>query len=226
MEYMLDTANINDIKKYNEFFPITGITSNPSIIKAEGKIEFFNHFKEIRKIIGLDKSLHIQVIAENYEGIMAEAKVILENVDKHVFIKIPVTEEGLKAIRELKLMDVGVTATAIYTKAQGFLAMAAGADFIAPYFNRMENMDIDPREVITAFAEMIDKYEYKTKILAASFKNMGQVNDAFLCGAQTATMAPSILSDAFKMPAIKKAVDDFGSDWKGIFGDVSIIDLV
>lgn len=225
MEYMLDTANVNDIKKYNDFFPITGVTSNPSIIKAEGKIDFFNHFKEIREIIGLDKSLHIQVIAEDYKGIMEEAKVILENVDKYVYIKVPVTEEGLKAIKTLKAQGIGVTATAIYTKAQGFLAMEAGADFIAPYFNRMENMDIDPREVITAFAEMIDKYEYKTKILAASFKNMGQVNDAFLCGAQTATMAASILGDALKMPAIKKAVDDFGSDWKGIFGVKSITDL-
>ncbi|HEY5525475.1 MAG TPA: fructose-6-phosphate aldolase, partial [Clostridium sp.] len=199
---------------------------NPSIIKAEGKIDFFNHFKEIRKIIGLDKSLHIQVIAEDYEGIMSEAKVILQNVDKHVYIKVPVTEEGVKAIRALKALEVGVTATAIYTKAQGFLAMEAGADFIAPYFNRMENMDIDPREVITAFADIIDKYEYKTKILAASFKNMGQVNDAFLCGAQTATMAPAILADALKMPAIKKAVDDFAFDWKGIFGDKSITELV
>jgi len=226
MEYMLDTVNINDIKEYSEYFHITGITSNPSIIKAEGKIDFFNHFKEIRTIIGLDKSLHIQVIAEDYEGIMAEAKVILENVDKHVYIKVPVTQEGVKAIRALKALDVGVTATAIYTKAQGFLAMEAGADFIAPYFNRMENMDIDPREVITAFADIIDRYEYKTKILAASFKNMGQVNDAFLCGAQTATMAPAILGDALKMPAIKKAVDDFSIDWKGIFGDKSITDLV
>jgi TalC/MipB family fructose-6-phosphate aldolase len=226
MEYMLDTANINDIKKYNEFFPITGITSNPSIIKLEGKIDFFNHFKEIREIIGLEKSLHIQVIAEDYKGIMEEANIILENVDKAVYIKIPVTAEGLKAIKALKVQGIGVTATAIYTKAQGFLAMEAGADFIAPYFNRMENMDIDPREVITAFAEMIDKYEYKTKILAASFKNMGQVNDAFLCGAQTATMAVSILNDALKMPAIKKAVDDFSLDWKGIFGDKSITDLV
>ncbi|PRR83894.1 fructose-6-phosphate aldolase [Clostridium vincentii] len=226
MEYMLDTVNIEDIRKYNEYFHITGVTSNPSIIKATGKIDFFNHFKEIRKIIGLDKSLHIQVIAENYEGIMSEAKVILENVDKNVFIKVPVTQEGLKAIRALKKLNIGVTATAIYTKAQGFLAMEAGADFIAPYFNRMENMDIDPREVITAFADIIDRDGYKTKILAASFKNMGQVNDAFLCGAQTATMAPEILETALKMPAIKKAVDDFGIDWKVIFGDKSITELV
>src|SRR5665647_2603449 len=102
MEYMFDTINIEDIKHYSEFFPITGITSNPSIIKLEGKINFFNHFKEIRKVIGMDKSLHIQVIAEDYDGIMAEAAAIIKNVDDKVFIKVPVTEQGLKAIRALK----------------------------------------------------------------------------------------------------------------------------
>ncbi|HEY5560395.1 MAG TPA: fructose-6-phosphate aldolase [Clostridiaceae bacterium] len=226
MEYLFDTANIEDIKHYSEFFPITGVTSNPSIIKQLGKIEFFNHFKEIRRIIGMDKSLHIQVIAKDYEGIMAEAAAILKNVDDKVFIKVPVTEVGLKAIRALKAKGINVTATAIYTKVQGLLAMEAGADFIAPYFNRMENMDINPVEVISTFANMIEKYNYSTKILAASFKNMGQVNTAFECGAHTATVQPALLHDAFKMPAINKAVKDFAEDWEAVFGKgVSIIEL-
>lgn len=225
MEYMFDTANIELIKKYNEIFPTTGVTSNPSIIKKEGKIDFFNHFREIREIIGMDKTLHMQVVAKDCEGMLRDAEAILKNVDEKVCIKIPVTEEGLKAIRILKSRGVSITATAIYTKVQGLLAMEAGADFIAPYFNRMENMDIDPREVIKTFAEMIDKYGYSTKILAASFKNIGQVNDAFACGAQTATLAPELLHDAFKMPAIQKAIDDFESDWKSIYGDISIADM-
>ncbi|BCZ49368.1 transaldolase [Clostridium gelidum] len=172
MEYMFDTANIEAIEEGIKIFPITGVTSNPSIIKKEGKIDFFNHFRKIREIIGSDKTLHIQVVA------------------------------------------------------QGLLAIEAGADFIAPYFNRMENMSIDPRLVIKTFADIIEKYNYPTKILAASFKNIGQVNDSFAFGAQTATMAPEILLDALKMPAIQKAVDDFTTDWKTIYGDVSIVDLV
>ena len=226
MKYMFDTINIEDIKYYNEFYPIIGITSNPSIIKLEGKINYFNHFKEIRKIIGMDKSLHIQVISEDYEGIMAEADAIIKNVDDKVFIKVPVTEQGLKAIRALKARGIGITATAIYTKIQGLLAMEAGADFIAPYYNRMENMDIDPKAVITTFAQMIKKYNYSTQILAASFKNIGQVNTAFECGAQTATVQPALLHAALQMPAIKKAVENFTTDWETIFGKgVSIVDL-
>lgn len=225
MEYLFDTANIEEIKKYGEMFPITGVTSNPSIIKAEGKIDFFRHFKEIRKVIGREKSLHVQVLAQDAQGIIDEAKAILAGVDNDVFIKIPVTPVGLKAMRLLKAEGVGVTATAIYTKMQGFLAMEADADFIAPYYNRMQNMDIDPEEVIAAFAQMIDRYDYPTKILAASFKNMGQVNSAFACGAQAATLQPTLMVDAFRMPAIQKAVDDFTADWEGIFGKVSIAEL-
>lgn len=225
MEYLFDTANIEAIKKYSEIFPITGVTSNPSIIKLEGKIDFFQHFREIRQIIGMDKTLHIQVLAEDAEGMIAEANAILANVDDKVFIKIPTTPQGLKAMRLLKAKGIGITATAIYTKMQGLLAMEAGADFIAPYFNRMQNLDINPCEVITTFAQMIEEYNYSTKILAASFKNMGQVNTAFECGAQTATLSPDLLVDAFKMPSIQKAVDDFAADWEKIFGKVSIADL-
>lgn len=225
MEYLFDTANIAAIKKYSEIFPITGVTSNPSIIKLEGKIDFFQHFREIRQIIGMDKTLHIQVLAEDAEGMIAEANAILANVDDQVFIKIPTTPQGLKAMRLLKAKGVGITATAIYTKMQGLLAMEAGADFIAPYFNRMQNLDINPCEVITTFAQMIAEYHYSTKILAASFKNMGQVNTAFECGAQAATLSPDLLVDAFKMPSIQKAVDDFAADWEKTFGKVSITDL-
>jgi TalC/MipB family fructose-6-phosphate aldolase len=225
MEYMFDTANIKTIKELSEIFPITGITSNPSIIKKEGKIDFFKHFREIREIIGMDKTLHIQVTAQDCAGMLKEAKAILENVDDKVCIKIPVNEEGLKAIRILKSQGVSITATAIYTKAQGLFAMEAGADFIAPYFNRMENMDIDPREVIRTFADIIERYNYPTKILAASFKNIGQVNDSFACGAQTATVSPDILQTGLRMPAIQKAVDDFTTDWEATFGKVSIYEL-
>lgn len=226
MEYLFDTANLEEIRTYQEFIPITGVTSNPSIVKKEGKINFFEHMREIRSLIGMDKTLHIQVTAQDYEGMMKDADAILSKVDDQVYIKVPVTMEGLKVIRALKEQGCRATGTAIYTKMQGFLAMEAGADFIAPYYNRMENMGIDAKNVIGSFAEMIALYGYETKILAASFKNMGQVNEAFLAGAQTATMGISILRDAFAMPSIQKAVDDFGADWSSVFGPLTIAQLV
>ncbi|MGL4695028.1 fructose-6-phosphate aldolase [Enterococcus larvae] len=217
MEFMLDTANLADIKKYAEIIPLAGVTSNPSIVKNEGKIVFFEHMKKIREIIGKDCSLHVQVVAQDFDGMMADARAILANIDQKVYIKVPVNEEGLKVIKALKQEKIHVTATAIYTKFQAYLAIAAGADYIAPYFNRMENLNIDPREAIKEMALEIARTNSSTKILAASFKNVAQVNGALENGAQAATMGTDIISQAFSIPSIQKAVEDFTADWEQIF---------
>lgn len=225
MEFLFDTANLEAIKTCSECYPITGVTSNPSILKAEGKIDFFAHMKKIRELIGMERSLHIQVVAEDCDGILRDAEALFRNVDEQVYVKVPVTEQGLKAMRVLKSRGRGVTATAIYTKIQGFLAIAAGADFIAPYYNRMENLDIDSCDTIAAFRRMIDENGAKTKILAASFKNIAQVNNAFLAGAHTATLSPSLLREAMGAAAIQKAVDDFRADWAAVQGEAAIAEL-
>lgn len=225
MEFLFDSANLEAIKKYSEIFSITGVTSNPSIIKKEGRIDFFKHFCCIREIIGMDRSLHIQVTGGDGDTMTREGRTILEKVDKNVFIKIPTTEEGLKAMRVLKAEGAGITATAIYSKIQGYLAMEAGADFIAPYFNRMENLDISAEDTIACLADQIAAGGYKTKILAASFKNIAQVNAAFAAGAQTATVQPELLHEAFGMAAIGKAIDDFEKDWESVFGNADITKL-
>lgn len=225
MEYLLDTANLNDIETYQSYFPIAGVTSNPSIVKKEGKIDFFSHMKQIRSIIGMEKSLHIQVTASDAEGMLKDAQAILSKVDAKVYIKVPVTLEGIKVIKMLKANQVNVTATAIYTKQQGFLAIKAGADYIAPYYNRMEHNGMDAKETIASLASMIRQYDYQTKILAASFKNAGQIDQAFIAGAQSATMDPQILCDALQLPTILKAVDDFEKDWKATFGEAYLYQL-
>jgi TalC/MipB family fructose-6-phosphate aldolase len=226
MEFLLDTANINDIKKYAEILPLSGVTSNPSIVKNEGKIDFFAHMNEIRSIIGKDKSLHIQVVARDFDGMIKDAETILKKVDKNVYIKVPVNEEGMKVIKELKKRGVNVTATAIYTKFQAFLAIAAGADYIAPYFNRMENLNIDAAETIYQLAAEIERTGAKTKILGASYKNVAQVNASAEAGAQAATMGVDIIKQAFGMPSIEKAVVDFTSDWEVIFGEGSSVSSI
>lgn len=225
MEFLFDTANLEEIVRCDAIYPYTGITSNPTILKREGKIDVFSHLRKIREVIGKERTLHVQITAPDSEGMVKDAHAILEKVDEQVYIKIPTNEQGLHAMQVLKKEGVGITATAIYSKMQGFLAIAAGADFIAPYFNRMENMDIDPREVIASFAQMIDSTGSKTKILAASFKNAAQISDALLAGAQTVTVAPALLRDALGAANIQRAVDDFSNDWKSVYGDRFISDL-
>lgn len=223
MEFLLDTANLEEIKTYSEIVPISGITSNPSIVKKEGHIDFFQHMRTIRNIIGQDKSLHVQVVATDFDGMLADAEAILKNIDDKVFIKVPVSSEGLKVIRVLKERGINVTATAIYTKMQAYLAIAAGADYLAPYYNRMENLNINPKEAIHEIAKEIERTGSQSKILAASFKNVGQVNAALEAGAQASTVGVDVIAQVFAMPSISKAVSDFTTDWESIYGENSTI---
>ena len=225
MAFLLDTANLKDIERYSYYYPIIGVTTNPSIVKQEGDIDFFAHMKEIRRIIGWDKTLHIQVVATDTAGMLSDAYTILDKIDDKVFIKVPTTEEGLRAMMTLKKEGIGVTATAIYTKIQGYMAIQAGADYVAAYRNRMESLDINFGEAITGFRKMIDDCHLNTKILAASFKNISQVNRAFMAGAHTATVPPALLHKAFQMAMVEQAVGDFESDWKDVYGNRTIVDL-
>lgn len=225
MQYLLDTANIEDIRRYTDIFPIAGVTTNPTIVKREGKIDFFDVMHQIREIIGSERSFHIQVTAKDTEGMLRDADAIRNRVDEQVYVKIPVTMDGIRAIRLLKAQGFRVTATAVYGQTQAFLALEAGADYLAPYYNRMENMGISPDNVIHKIADMIDKGGYHTKILAASFKNAGQVECAFTAGAQAATVNPSILTGALNQAHILGAVDTFVHDWQSVYGDRTIAQL-
>ncbi|MCQ9210832.1 fructose-6-phosphate aldolase [Granulicatella seriolae] len=223
MEFLLDTANLEEIKKYEAIIPLAGVTSNPSIVKKEGKIDFFKHMKQIRDIIGKDRTLHVQVVATDYEGMLKDAEMIAAQIDSEVYIKVPTSEIGLKVMKELKCRGMNVTATAIYTKFQAYLAIAAGADYLAPYFNRMENLNIDAKTAIQEIAKEIARTNSSSKILAASFKNIAQVNAALEAGAQSATMGCDIIKQAFSMPSIEQAVVDFTADWESIYGQGTAI---
>ena len=218
MEILFDTANLDAIETLSDVYPVAGATCNPSIIKAEGRIDFWPHFRRIREVLGPDRTLHVQVIAQDADGILAEAERIRQMLDDEVYIKIPVTEQGLKAIGILKRRGVNVTATAIYSKAQGMLAIAAGADYIAPYFNRMESLDIDISSTIKSLARFIERDKSSTQIMAGSFKNVAQVSAAFDAGAHAVTVAPSLLRAALSSPDITQAVGAFAQDWHETFG--------
>ena len=224
MELMFDNANLETLAEFAEIYPYVGVTSNPTIIKAEGKIDFFNHFKKVREMIGSERSLHIQVVSLTKDEIIKEAEKIVAAIDENVYIKIPVTEEGLKAIKILKKKGYKITATAIYTKMQGMLAIAAGADYIAPYFNRIEARGEDATNIIASFRADIDFSGAKTKILAASFHTGLQVTKALQAGADAITLQPKLLRQMTEADYIDEAVETFAADWKASQGCTSILD--
>ena len=223
MEILLDTANISLIKRFIKAIDLAGITTNPTIVKKEGKIDFFNHMKEIRQIIGKDAKLHVQAVGQTKDDFVKDARAIWDNVDSDIYVKIPTTEEGLAAIKTLKAEGKHITATGVYTEFQAYMAMANGADYIAPYYNRMRNMNIDAVAFIKNVADRIALEHSSSKILAASFHNVEEVNNAIRYGAQAVTMGPDIMASGLGMPAISKAVDDFQTDWESIYGKGSSI---
>ncbi len=127
MEFIIDTVNLDEIKEAVEYLPIVGVTSNPSIVKATSPEHFFDHMRTIRSIIGKERGLHVQIIAKDCEGILKEADKILSEIDSDVYVKIPVSYEGIKAIKTLKSQGRKVTATAVYDLMQAYMALAAGA---------------------------------------------------------------------------------------------------
>ena len=219
MEFIIDTVNLEEIKEAVEYMPIVGVTSNPSIVKKTSPENFYDHMREIRNIIGKERSLHIQVISKKADEMVAEAHRILKEIDEDVDIKVPVSYEGVKAIKQLKKEGVHVTATAVYDLMQAYMALEAGADYIAPYVNRIGNLGSDPMQLIDELSSRIMMDGYDCKILAASFKGVQQVRDALNYGSQAVTAPVDVLKQIFKNPSIEKAVDDFNADWYSMYGE-------
>ncbi|MGK9326305.1 fructose-6-phosphate aldolase [Aerococcus urinaeequi] len=213
MKLVLDTANINKIEEYLTYLPVVGVTTNPSILKKEGKFNFEEHMLKIRNIIGNDMPLHIQTIQTDYEGIIKDAHRIYDLFDDNVYIKIPVSKEGLAAIKTLKEEGFKITATAIYSEIQALLAMGFEVNYLAPYVNRMSNIGTDPFQLISNVNKVIVESNSKTNILGASFKNIDQVLKAVQAGSKYVTVGDDVLNLFLGDANILKAVTDFGNDW-------------
>ena len=224
MLYILDTANLEDIKHCNEFYPLAGVTTNPSIISKE-KTDFWKLVKGIREIIGEDKMLHVQTTQKKAEDIVEEAKLLKTELGGDFYVKIPISEEGLKATKMLKKLGIGVTVTAIFTPPQALLAATAGADFVAPYANRLDNIIADGCGVVAEIVKQIEQYGLPCRVLAASFKNAEQVHKCASVGCHSVTVSAGILSSLIAHPMTDAAIAGFEKDWKSVYGDNTIRDF-
>lgn len=224
MIYILDTADLAAIKHCNEFYPLSGVTTNPSIIAKE-KGDFWQILKEIRGVIGNGKMLHVQTVQTTAKKMVEEAKLIKEKIGGDIYIKIPIVEEGLKAVPMIKNLGIGVTMTAIFTPAQALMAAKAGADFVAPYVNRLDNILGDGTNVVAEIVQQFEIYGLNCKVLAASFKNAEQVHRCALCGCHSVTVSADVLKSLITHPMTDAAVEGFERDWKGVYGDKTILDF-
>lgn len=215
MELIIDSSNIEQIKELNNLLTITGVTTNPTILTKSGR-EAMDVVKDLCEVLSEDQLLFIQTVQTSFEGIMEEAKMISSIRNKNMYVKIPVTHEGLRAIKECKKLGIHTLATAIYTADQAFLAAMNGAEYLAPYTNRMCNYG-DGVQDVKDLIEMLRVNHMPAKVIAASFKNTYQVHELIKAGIQAVTVPCDVLYQMIDHPGTKIAVGEFSVNWQRVY---------
>ncbi|MCG9789267.1 fructose-6-phosphate aldolase [Vibrio barjaei] len=217
IELYLDTADVSETARFNQCFPLKGVTTNPTIV-AKSKVGLTTTLANMTEVLGDTARFHAQVVSKDPHSMLAEAKKLSE-LPYDMVIKVPATEAGLAAIKLMKQEGIQVLATAIYTVQQGFMAALCGADYLAPYVNRIDAINGDGVAVVRDLQLLIEKHGLSTKILAASFKNVQQAMDVMKLGIGAITLPVDVAAQMFSHPAIEPAVTQFDKDWSGVFGD-------
>ncbi len=218
MKLIIDDAHIDQIKKIYEFYPVDGVTTNPSILAKSGK-QPYEVLKEIRAFIGENAQLHVQVVAKTAEGMIEDAHRIAAELGRNTYVKIPSVPEGFKAMMALHEEGLQITATAIYTPMQAFLAGKAGASYAAPYINRIDNMGYNGIQVAQKIHNIFKNNGLKTEVLAASFKNSQQLLELCEYGIGASTVSPDVIDALVKNQAITAAIDGFTADFEKLAGE-------
>ncbi len=217
MKFLIDDANIEKIKAIYDVFAVDGVTTNPSILAKNGGMPF-EILKQIRAFIGEQAQLHVQVVAQTAAGMIEDARRIRAELGETTYVKIPTNKEGLKAMKALCAQGASVTATAIYTQMQAYLAAKAGADYAAPYVNRIDNLGANGVRAAQEIHDIFKKNGLKTQVLAASFKNSQQVQELCKYGIGAATISPDIIEGLVKNDSVAMALDVFTKDFEKLCG--------
>lgn len=225
MKLLLDTANLEDIRYFNTYYPIEGVTTNPTILAREGG-DVIALLKDIREIIGDKKELHLQVTETEYDRILAEAKALYAMLGPNTFIKIPATDVGLKATSTLSKMGIRITVTAVLSATQAMLAANSGASYVAPYISRLENICDDGVGCAADIVKIFTAGGSKTQVLAASFKTAKEVLDVATIGCHAATVGSDIMKKLLSHTTTATSIADFERDWKRAFGDNTLLSLL
>jgi fructose-6-phosphate aldolase 2 len=212
MRILLDTANLDEIKRGMEYYSIEGVTTNPSIIAKEN-VDFIDHMKALAELLGKDKKLFIQVIATDADGIVDDALLLNEVVDADIYVKIPVTSEGLKAIKILEEKGIKTAATSIINSQQGMLAARAGAKYLIPYVNRADNILADGVNAVGELVDFIEIYGLDCEVVAASFKNIQQVHGCAVNRVHAVTIPGDLLDKLASNHLTDFSVEEFSKNW-------------
>lgn len=217
MKFFIDTANVEDIRKANEMGIICGVTTNPSLIAKTGR-DFKEVIKEITTIVDGPISGEVKATTVDAEGMIQEGREIAA-IHRNMVVKIPMTAEGLKAVKVLSEEGIKTNVTLIFTATQALLAARAGATYVSPFLGRLDDISTPGITLIQDIVTIFENYGLETEIIAASVRNPIHVLDCALAGANIATVPYSVIMQMIKHPLTDQGIAKFQADYKAVFGE-------
>lgn len=216
MKFFIDTANVEDIKKANDMGVICGVTTNPSLIAKEGK-NFNDVIKEITSIVDGPISGEVKAKTIKAEDMIVEAREIAK-IHKNMVVKIPMTVEGLKAVKILSKEGIKTNVTLIFSANQALLAARAGATYVSPFLGRLDDISTDGLELIRTIADIFATHDIDTEIISASVRHPIHVTECALAGADIATVPYNVIEQMTKHPLTEQGIEKFKKDYEAVFG--------
>lgn len=215
MKFFIDTANVQDIKKANEMGVICGVTTNPSLIAKEGR-DFKEVITEITSIVNGPISGEVKATTVLACDMVREAREIAA-IHKNMVVKIPMTEEGLKAVKILSKEGIKTNVTLIFSPNQALLAARAGASYVSPFLGRLDDISQNGIELVRTIAKIFKIYGLNTEIIAASVRNPIHVTECALAGADIATVPYNVIQQMTKHPLTDSGIEKFKADYEAVF---------
>ena len=217
MKFFIDTANVEDIKKANDMGVICGVTTNPSLIAKEGRV-FEEVIAEIASIVDGPISGEVRATTTDAESMIREGREIAK-IHKNMVVKIPMTVEGLKAVKVLSSEGIKTNVTLIFTANQALLAARAGASYVSPFLGRLDDISTKGIDLVSEIAEMFDVAGIETEIIAASVRNPIHVTECALAGADIATVPYKVIEQMTHHPLTDAGIEKFKQDYLAVFGE-------
>ncbi len=219
MKIYIDTANVEQIRKANDMGVIAGVTTNPSLIAKEGR-DYAEALAEIASIVDGPISGEVKATTEDAETMIAEGEAIYALNPERMVVKIPMTVEGLKAIKALSAKGIPTNCTLIFSANQALLAARAGATYVSPFLGRLDDISMYGIELVQTIAQVFANYpDIKTEIIAASARNPIHVTDCALAGADIVTLPYSVIEQMTKHPLTNTGIEKFKQDYIAVFGE-------
>lgn len=217
MRFFIDTANVEEIKAANDMGIICGVTTNPSLIAKEGR-DFNQVIAEIASIVDGPISGEVKATTTDAEGMIQEGRAIAA-IHPNMVVKIPMTVEGLKAVKVLNQEGIKTNVTLVFSAAQALLAARAGATYVSPFLGRLDDISMPGIDLIEEITEIFGMHDINTQIIAASIRNPIHVIDCARAGADIATVPYKVLVQMTKHPLTDQGIEKFQADYRAVFGE-------